>query len=391
MKKTLLILLTSASFLSISACYTTPEMDELRSRVDYEHAEGGCNTEADYLHEGLRNCIESRMAFDDENKKTVTIVPTKKGTLVIPRAYDDETMMDTSRIYERVDINDNTVVIEEGFAPKKTSAEETTTIEISQTNEEELSEVAESETLEEVTDDQEEPVEETVEEVTTEEKVESDETAEEEVAEEEKKTAPNVIVKVETKQEAQKEPTAVVDNVKEDSSVVVNEVEEEPVAKSETIVETEIIAAPETKVKAEIIAEPESVIEIEKKIGDVEVKKTVMVAKKEAVKEVAETKEAKVEKTAEEVVESKEEVKKSDAVAEKTDSNAGQTITVVVTPSTDDVVVSVGLGDQAKPAPSKTETKSVQTKKTTTVTAEKKEKTKTFKKNEKEVLPIEEK
>lgn len=369
MKKTLLILLTSVSFLSISACYTTPEMDELRTRVDYENTEEGCSAEADYLHEGLRNCIESRMAFDDENKKTVTIVPTKKGTLVIPRAYDDETMMDTSRIYERVDINDKTVVIEDGSAPKNTFMTETTTIiETSRTSEETSSENVERESFEAEAVVAEQPIEDNEDDVN-----ESEEFVEEENVEEK----PNVVVKVETKSETNADPVAVVENVKEAPATVVGDVEEVSPKRAETIVETEIIAPTETKVKTEILAEPESVIEIEKKVGDIEVKKTVTVTKKEEVKA-----------PVKEVVESKKEEQKVEEVQQKP---AGQTVTVVVTPSTDDVVVSVGLGEQTKTVDPKTETKAVQTTKTTTVTTEKKEKTETFKKNEKEVLPIEEK
>ena len=399
MKKTLLILLTSVSFLSISACYSTPEMNELRSRIDYENAEGGCNTQADYQHEGLRNCIESRMAYDDENKKTVTIVPTKKGSLVIPRSYDDEAMMDVSRIYERVDINDDTVVIEEGFAPKKALVKETTTIiETSKVREEVTNEKVENESFEEESiavekdvpaeDISDEVVEEEVVDEPEEEKVEAEpEKAEvepkediEEAEVESKKETPNVVLNVETKPEPKREPLAVVDGVKEASSIVINEVEEEPAVRTETVIETEIIAPPETRIKAEILAEPESIIEIEKKTGDdVEVKKTVTVTKKETVKEAVETK-----KPVKEPVESKK-------APQKADSSVEQTVTLVVMPDADDVVVSLGLAEPVDAEAQKPEIKTVQTTKTTTVTTEKEEKIKTFKKNEKEVLPIEEK
>ena len=276
MKKTLLILLTSISFLSVTACYTAPEMDELKYKVDYE--EGGCNVEADYMHEGLRNCIESRIAYNDENKKTVTIVPTKDGTLVIPRTYDDETMMDTSRIYERVDINDTSVVIEDGSAPKDVGTES----------------VGESKT-----------------DVTI---VEVSKTASEEV-----------VVKKETADESEKT--------------------------EETIVETEIVADPEIKVTAEVVAEPETVVEVEKTRGDIEVKKTITVSQKEAVES---------------------EAASSAATTKEIGVNTKETVTVVVDPMKKDVVVSIGAVGEGEPAP-------------------KQEKAETFEKNEKEVLPIEEK
>ncbi|MBP5534578.1 MAG: hypothetical protein J6Y03_03635 [Alphaproteobacteria bacterium] len=288
MKKTLLILFASVSFFSVTACYTTPEMDEVRYKNDYENVEGGCSAEADYQHEGLRNCIESRMAYDDENKKTVTIITTKKDTLVIPRTYDDEAMMDTSRIYERVDINDRSVVIEDGSAPKEAlpakveeaeeSEENTTIVEVSKTSTQEETE----------------------------------------------------IVKI-----SKDDVEAVIENKVEDITTDKNESKKSSATKTETIVETEIVSAPGTKVKAEIIAEPETVVEIGEKKGNVEVKETVAVS--------------------------------------KTMSIESGTITREINP---DVTVVVKAANEEI-----TEEKPAQTD----------EKIKTFEKNEKEVLPIEEK
>jgi len=129
MKKTILLLLTSVSCVLMSACYTTPEMDENKYRLSYEEGEIGCNTQADYQHEGLRECIEKRMAYEDAHKKTVTIIPTENGTLVIPKAQGDVDMMDTSRVYEVVGGESVNVVVEDGTSPDSALTQTTVTIE----------------------------------------------------------------------------------------------------------------------------------------------------------------------------------------------------------------------------------------------------------------------
>ena len=372
MKKTTLILFTSVACISLSACYSTPEMDELRYRTAYEDIEEGCNAEADYMHEGLRNCIEARMAYDDENKKTVTIVPTKTGTLVIPKTYDDETMMDTSRIYERVDINDHSVVIEEGVAPRMAAVttETTTIIEVEKTKKEAAKEEKKAEPVKEEAveeEPEEEVIEEPIEEPVEEEVIE--ETIEESVEEAE----PEVVTQTEEFEEPEEE-AAVVSKV---------------VSKPDTVLETEIISEGNARVEAKVVAEPETVIEIEKKNGDVEVKKTI----KFSDEKIIEKKQDAFEKKTEVISESKKIEAKPIEVVEKADSDANRKVTVVLKPSADDVIVSVDLSEQ-----SKKEVKPEPVKKVKTVKAEKKkevavkkEKTKIFKKNEKELLPTEEK
>ncbi len=142
MKKTTLLLLTSVSCL-LSACYTTPEMDENKYRVYYENNDKCCDTQSVYQNSGLRNCIEEQMAKDDANKKTVTIIPTERGTLVVPKAVGDEEMKDTNRVYEVVDISKtDTVVIKEGSSSAQVTATTATVT---------VTEVEKSEVVEDVT------------------------------------------------------------------------------------------------------------------------------------------------------------------------------------------------------------------------------------------------
>ena len=322
MKKTLLILLTTVACLSLVACYTTPEMDELRLRTDYESTEGGCSAYTNYMHEGLRNCIESSIEYDEQTKKTVTILPTDSGTVVVPRAYDDETMMDTDRIYERVDINDNSVEITYESAPKGTVGQAVTTT--------------------------------TTETVST--KTVSESVSKTSAAVSAEATSEKAVDETESEEKEENEEN-------EESPVVVEE--------TETVLETEIVTDPKTTVEAEVVAEPGTILEIEEVTDE---NNTAVV---DNVKE----------------VESETEVETA-----ATDSEKGRKVTVVVKPLREDLVVSVDLDGGSNAAAKKTETSTVQTKKTTVVKTQKKkegasvqEKTKIFKKNEKEVLPIEEK
>lgn len=108
MKKTTLLLLSTCL---LCGCYSTPEMNEVRYSHRMTQNPLGCDSVGSYQNEGLRNCIESRMAYEDANKKTVTIIPTDNGTLVVPKTGDDEDMKDPSRVYEVVEPKSNTQIV----------------------------------------------------------------------------------------------------------------------------------------------------------------------------------------------------------------------------------------------------------------------------------------
>ena len=291
MKKTILLLLTSVSCVLVSACYTTPEMNENKYKLSYEDGLAVCKAQTDYQHEGLRNCIERAIAYDDAHKKTVTIIPTEQGTLVVPKAYDDEDMMDTSRVYEVVGGENVNVVVEEGAAPNTEVTQ--TTITITEIEKEKTDE-ATQEIIEEAQEDQDV----------------SDETNEE----------------------------IVIDEVVQDN-------QEEVAPSNET---TELL---DETIEAEILQQQEEPAEVEKE---------------EPVQEATDIEE--------------------NALTQETanvSGQNGQTVTFVVGPLKEDLVVSV------KPAAEQT-----------TAVAEKKEEKKviqktktisTYQKSEKEVLPIEEK
>ncbi len=108
MKKTTLLLLSTCL---LYGCYSAPEMNEVRYSHRMTQNPLGCDSVGSYQNEGLRNCIESRMAYEDANKKTVTIIPTDNGTLVVPKTGDDEDMKDPSRVYEVVEPKSNTQIV----------------------------------------------------------------------------------------------------------------------------------------------------------------------------------------------------------------------------------------------------------------------------------------
>lgn len=108
MKKTTLLLLSTCL---LCGCYSTPEMNEVRYSHRMTQNPLGCDSVGSYQNEGLRNCIESRMAYEDANKKTVTIIPTDNGTLVVPKTGDDEDMKDPARVYEVVEPKSNTQIV----------------------------------------------------------------------------------------------------------------------------------------------------------------------------------------------------------------------------------------------------------------------------------------
>lgn len=112
MKKTTLLLLTSCA---LAGCYTAPEMTENKYR-DFYSDTSVCGTSTMYQNQKLRECIENRLAEDEKNKKTVSILPLENGdTLVVPKTADDAKLKDTTRVYEIVDIRENApVVVEEG-------------------------------------------------------------------------------------------------------------------------------------------------------------------------------------------------------------------------------------------------------------------------------------
>lgn len=123
MKKTTLLLLTSCA---LAGCYTAPEMTENKYR-DFYSDESICGTSTMYQNEKLRECIEKRLAEEDENKKTVTILPMPNGdTLIVPKTEDDAELKDVNRVYEVVEVKAQTsVVIEEGqMTTEKTEAKE---------------------------------------------------------------------------------------------------------------------------------------------------------------------------------------------------------------------------------------------------------------------------
>ena len=109
MKKTSLFLLTSVSCAMLCGCYSSPEMQENTYKTQFTRESCG-QSETVYQHEGLRQCAEARMAFENDNKKTVTIIPTDGDTLVVPRAYDEQDMFDLNRVYEVVDPRDHSIV-----------------------------------------------------------------------------------------------------------------------------------------------------------------------------------------------------------------------------------------------------------------------------------------
>ncbi|MBE6449456.1 MAG: hypothetical protein E7013_02000 [Alphaproteobacteria bacterium] len=117
MKKTALFVLTSCA---LAGCYTSPEMTENKYRQYYSDTEI-CGTETMYQNKNLRDCIEGRLADEDLNKKTVSIVEVKNSLpLVVPKTDDDEEMLDASRVYEVVDIRkDASVVVENGVASEE--------------------------------------------------------------------------------------------------------------------------------------------------------------------------------------------------------------------------------------------------------------------------------
>ena len=109
MKKTSLFLLTSVSCAMLCGCYSSPEMQENTYKTQFTRESCG-QSETVYQHEGLRQCAEARMAFENDNKMTVTIIPTDGDTLVVPRAYDEQDMFDLNRVYEVVDPRDHSIV-----------------------------------------------------------------------------------------------------------------------------------------------------------------------------------------------------------------------------------------------------------------------------------------
>ena len=123
MKKTTLLLLTSCA---LAGCYTAPEMTENKYR-DFYSDTSVCGTSTMYQNKNLRECIEKRLAEEDKNKKTVTILPMPNGdTLIVPKTEDDAELKDVNRVYEVIDVNAQTsVVIEEGqMTAEKTQIEE---------------------------------------------------------------------------------------------------------------------------------------------------------------------------------------------------------------------------------------------------------------------------
>ena len=123
MKKTTLLLLTSCA---LAGCYTAPEMTENKYR-DFYSDESICGTSTMYQNEKLRECIEKRLAEEDKNKKTVTILPMPNGdTLIVPKTEDDAELKDINRVYEIVEVKTQTsVVIEEGQMTAAETTEET--------------------------------------------------------------------------------------------------------------------------------------------------------------------------------------------------------------------------------------------------------------------------
>ena len=117
MKKTTLLLLTSCA---LAGCYTSPEMTENKYR-DFYSDTSICGTSTMYQNKELRECIENSLADEDQNKKTVSILPLPNGdTLVVPKTDDDAELKDVKRVYEVVDIKtQSSVVIENGQMTEK--------------------------------------------------------------------------------------------------------------------------------------------------------------------------------------------------------------------------------------------------------------------------------
>ena len=68
MKKTILLFLTSVSCVLLNACYATPEMKPNEYKISYDGGDGVCSAQSEYQHEGLRNCIEQGIAYENSNK-----------------------------------------------------------------------------------------------------------------------------------------------------------------------------------------------------------------------------------------------------------------------------------------------------------------------------------
>jgi len=133
MKKTTLFLLSSVSVLI--GCYSSPEMNENRYEEMYQNSTATCRQpEESYQHKGLRSCLETRIAWDNAHKKTVTIIPNDRGLpLVLPKTYDSEKMLEENRVYEVIDSNSNAVFVNDSadFVADETTevaASETVTI-----------------------------------------------------------------------------------------------------------------------------------------------------------------------------------------------------------------------------------------------------------------------
>ena len=112
-----LFVLTSCA---LAGCYTSPEMTENKYRQYYSDTEI-CGTETMYQNKNLRDCIENRLVDEDLNKKTVSIIEVKNSLpLVVPKTDDDEEMLDVNRVYEVIDIRkDTSVVVENGVASEE--------------------------------------------------------------------------------------------------------------------------------------------------------------------------------------------------------------------------------------------------------------------------------